>query len=229
MKKDEIKLDDWQRILFGEAPFEFMLETLIRAVIIYIFFLIIMRLLGKRMSGQHTLTELAVLVTLGAIISAPMQIPERGIFQAIVVLICALIFHRLISWLEFLNPKLETITQGKASMLVKDGRLMLEEMSKVRITRPQLFSTLRNKKIVNLGTVRRVYLEACGMFSVYTFDGERQGLALWPTVDTRILKEKDGSANGSMACRNCGNVVKEKTNGDCSNCGYNEWTTAILN
>lgn len=44
MKKDEIQLEDWERILFGVAPPEFLLETLFRALIIYFVLLVILRL-----------------------------------------------------------------------------------------------------------------------------------------------------------------------------------------
>lgn len=45
MKKEEIRLEDWERILFGLAPREFLLETLIRSLLIYGVLLIILRLL----------------------------------------------------------------------------------------------------------------------------------------------------------------------------------------
>jgi hypothetical protein len=51
MKKEDIIPWDWQRILFGQAPPEFLLEVLMRTSIIYIALLIIVRLMGKRMGG----------------------------------------------------------------------------------------------------------------------------------------------------------------------------------
>ena len=51
MNKEEIKLSDWQRILIGDAPVEFLLEVFIRTALIYLALLIIMRFLGKRMNG----------------------------------------------------------------------------------------------------------------------------------------------------------------------------------
>ena len=94
MKKEEIKPWDWQRIFLGEAPAEFLLEVLIRTIVIYLVLLVVLRLLGKRMDGQLTLTEMAVMITLGAIVSVPMQIPDRGILMGVVALVCALIFQR---------------------------------------------------------------------------------------------------------------------------------------
>src|SRR5688572_22437587 len=94
MGKDEIRLSDLQRLLLGDAPFEFLGEVFIRTLMLYIALLVILRLLGKRMSGQLTITEMAVMITLGAIVGSPVQIPDRGVLIAIFILICILALHR---------------------------------------------------------------------------------------------------------------------------------------
>jgi hypothetical protein len=53
-------LADWHRLLLGKAPFAFLLELLLRATVVYLALLLIVRLLGKRMSGQLTNLELGV-------------------------------------------------------------------------------------------------------------------------------------------------------------------------
>jgi len=122
--------------------------------------MLVVRLLGKRMSGQISLTELSVMITLGAIVSPVMQLPDRGIFFGVLVLFVALFFQRGLNWLAFKNEKIEHLSQGKMSMLIKDGTLVLEEMEKTHITKQQVFSFLREKRITNLGKVKRGYLEA---------------------------------------------------------------------
>jgi uncharacterized membrane protein YcaP (DUF421 family) len=66
MKPEEINLDDWSRILIGEVPAEFFIEVLIRMTFFYLFLLVSMRLIGKRMNSQLTRNELAALVSLAA-------------------------------------------------------------------------------------------------------------------------------------------------------------------
>jgi len=85
MRKEEINWDDWLRILIGTAPAEFLLEVLISTIIIYLFVLLTLRLMGKRMGGQLTISELVVMLRLGAIVSVPMQIPDKGLLQGIIV------------------------------------------------------------------------------------------------------------------------------------------------
>src|SRR4051812_31077011 len=147
MKKEEIHLWDIKRILLGQAPAEFLLEVLIRALIMYIAAIVLMRFLGKRMNGQLTIIELSVIVVMGATISVPMQIPDRGLVQGFVVLLCIYAFLRGINWIALKSTRFEKLVQGEVSILVKDGVLNLKELNKTKITQQQLFEVLRAKKI----------------------------------------------------------------------------------
>jgi uncharacterized membrane protein YcaP (DUF421 family) len=228
MKKEEIHLWDIKRILLGQTPPEFLLEVFIRALIIYILTIIVMRWLGKRMNGQLTIVELAVMIVMGATISVPMQIPDRGLLQGFVVLLCILVFLRGVNWIAFHSPKFEKLLQGEASILVKDGVLDLKELSRTKITQQQVFEILRSKKIFQLGKVKRMYLEACGIFSVYQEEEDKPGLPLFPPDDQSILEQKS-SKNTPVVCINCGTVkAKGEEENYCRNCGNNEWTKAIV-
>ena len=221
---DDIKLNDWQRILIGEAPVEFLLEVLLRTIIIYLFLLVILRLMGKRMTGQLTISEMAVMITLGAIVSAPMQIPDRGILQGIVILVCALTFQRGLNFLGFKSSKAEAIIQGKESILVEDGILKTEEMRKAKISKQQLYAALRNARIYNLGEVERAYLESCGLISIFTFNETKRGLPIFPVSDEGIKKQNDYTEH-FFVCENCGKTENDEkaTANACPNCHHKNW------
>src|SRR5947208_2521597 len=106
MKKEQIHLGDIKRWLFGQTPPEFMIEVAIRSFLIFLILLIVMRLMGKRMAGQITFSELAVVITLGAIVSPVMQLPDKGILFGITVLAVALFFQRGLNLLAFKNEKI---------------------------------------------------------------------------------------------------------------------------
>jgi len=233
MKKDEIYLEDIKRILYGLAPPEFMLEVFLRTIIIYIALLFIVRWLGKRMSGQLTIMEMAIMLVIGAVVSVPMQVPDRGLLQGGILLLCIVLFQRGISWLGFKSGKIEDLTQGKASMLVKDGILQLKEMETVRVTHQQLYAQLRQENIFNLGAVDRVYLEAHGLFSIFEAEDAKPGLPILPPDDQEILQtkkqafSKEPSAVALLACINCGYVKPKNKVEKCEDCGCKDWVNAI--
>ncbi len=206
-----------------------MVEVLIRTILIYLILLLVVRLMGKRMSGQITLTEMAVMITLGAIVSPVMQLPDRGILFGVIALGCALIFQRQINLWGFLSPKVEEITQGEITLVVKDGKLIVEELEKTALTRQQLYAMLREKKIYNLAEVDRAYLEACGILSVYTTHETKPGLPIYPEFDKQVQATQKDVEGDDKACCGCGNVQRVADGSiECNNCGASEWSKAYL-
>ena len=218
MKKEDIHWADWHRILIGDAPTEFLLEVLLRTLLIYFVLIMCLRLMGKRMGGQLTISELAVMLTLGAIICVTMQLPDKGLLTGIVVLLSALWFQRGITFLGVKNAKIEQVLQGKEVILVKDGIIQVDQLAKESISRQQLYAVLRSQQIFNLGEVERVYLEACGLFSVYKFESPRNGLPIFPPIDTTIQSNQAHSTTVKI-CKVCGQETAMTTT-TCTNCKH---------
>jgi uncharacterized membrane protein YcaP (DUF421 family) len=224
----DIKPTDWERILFGNTSPEFLLEVFLRTLIIYLALLLVVKWLGKRMSGQLTIIEMTVMVTLGAIVSVPMQMPDRGILQGLLILLVAFALHHGINYLGILYPRAEEILQGKPTILVKDGILQLAELDEVRVTRQQLFSDLRTKSIYQLGKLKRVYLEPAGSLSIIKAEEARPGLPIFPTKDEKIIKGKGVPGKQLWVCVNCGKTSKTNGPDPCENCQDLDYMKAII-
>jgi uncharacterized membrane protein YcaP (DUF421 family) len=230
MKLETVDLDitDWKRILLGEAPAEFLLEVLIRALVIYIVLIVVLNLMGKRMTGQLALADFAIMITMGGIVSVPMQVPESGILLGIVVLFCALFFHKGFNMLSRIFPKFEDSTHGKVAMLVKNGIIQCETMKTNKISQQQLFAALRNDGLYNLGLVRRVYLEPYGQFSILRFNDSRAGLCIVPQADQECDDLKVVDEKGKIVCSACGAVIEIRSEEPCSSCQGVNFVGAII-
>lgn len=229
MKKEDIDPLDWHRILFGEAPVEFLVEVFARTFIIYIALLIVVRLLGKRMSGQLTISELSLMVTMGAIAAPAMQIPNLGVLLGMMILVCALVFQRSLYHFEYKSKKFEEISQGTVSTLVEDGIIQLEGMDEAKISRQQLFAALRNENVLNLGEVSRVYMEACGTFSIYKNEKPVAGLPIFPPSDSGINGFSQELFADKQVCETCGYVSDESQKyQSCPVCNSLNWISASV-
>jgi uncharacterized membrane protein YcaP (DUF421 family) len=229
MKKEDIHFGDWQRILIGNSPAEFLLEVFIRTFLIYLVLIIILRFLGKRMNGQITNLELAVMLTLGAIVSPAMQLPDRGILSGVTALLCALTFLRVTNLAGFKNNKVEQIIQGTETVLIKDGIIQLDAMAKNRLSHQQVYAALRSGNVYNISKVKRLYLEAYGMFSIFEEKEEKPGLSVFPPNDDEIHTIHRRPATEMLACTNCGNTVLAKPKpGPCPLCEATTWTRAVI-
>lgn len=225
MKKEDIRLDDWTRILLGEAPAAFLVEVFIRSLLTYIILLVVLKLLGKRMSGKLTHTEMAVTLMFGAVVSSAMQIPDRGIVESCFVLLLIIIFQQLLARWTIRNPGLEKTTFGEMTLLVSDGVLQNRNLDRENISRDQLLRRLRSKHIRQLGELQRVYLETSGSFSLFKYKDPRPGLAVFPDEDEpvhAILRDNPDQ----KACWHCGKLHNDPAPVSCSNCGQQRFENA---
>jgi uncharacterized membrane protein YcaP (DUF421 family) len=165
---------------------------------------------------------------LGAIVAPPMETPERGILQGILILFLVLLLNRSTALLSVKRPRAGKIIQGSLDICVKNGILQLDVLRRLRISRPQLFELLRTNQIYNLGKVDRLYMEAGGNFSIFTTEESRPGLSLLPPADDDIHTLQHKPDESLKACTSCGNTVRVKTpNEPCPNCGNTHWDTAV--
>src|SRR5437764_1317303 len=98
MKPDELKWTDWQRVFLGQVPPEFYLELAIRAVLVYLLLQISLRMLGKRMAGRMSITELMAMVALASAVGVPLLAYDRGILPAFIIAAIIVAVTRLMAW-----------------------------------------------------------------------------------------------------------------------------------
>lgn len=215
------------RWLMGEAPWTFAAEVLLRFLFIYLFLLLVMRLMGRRFAGQLSIIDLAIMIMLGAAIGAPLQTPEKGILTTIVLLITLLGCFRLLSWGAFYSHRLEVLTQGDATLLVMDGRLALEHLHHAEFSRDRTFSELRSMGIQHLGEVRRAWLEPSGRVSLLLYRKPRSGLWLLPAQNETFNQHI--AVDGCFACGHCGYVMRSEQQPEqqCNYCAQQTWRQAV--
>jgi uncharacterized membrane protein YcaP (DUF421 family) len=227
MKKEDIHLYDWQRILQGPVPLEFYIELIIRGLFVYALITFGMKYMGKRISAELTRSELAAIASLAAATGLVIMAPDRGLLPPVIVLIVMLSIKWLIDKKNYRSLKFERFTEGMYSILVKDGVLQMHEMKETRMSREQIFAQLREGGITNLGMVKRLFIEANGSFSLVKEKEGRPGLPVLPPWDTAFLDELKRSEEVKI-CSHCGNIKKEKEV-TCTECHSTAWEHPVNN
>lgn len=116
---------------------------------------------------------------------------------------------------------MEKLAYGDVTILLKDGAL--NELERALLPREKVLSSLRSRGIVQLGELRRAYLESNGRLSVLRFKTAVPGLPLLPDMDGLQLRELPGQA----ACAVCGCTAKPGSQ-SCRGCGACEWVHAAI-
>ena len=100
-----------------------MLITFIRAIILYILVLLVMRMMGKREIGQLQPFELAISVMIADLASTPMADVGIPIFDGIIPILALLVMHLIISALNLRSINIRKVICGKPSILVYRGKI----------------------------------------------------------------------------------------------------------
>src|SRR4051812_19149835 len=146
MKASDIDITDYMRILFGEMPFEFIPELIIRVVIVYLILVVTMRLMGPRMEAQLSRNEIVALVTLAATVGILPHNPDRGILPALIVAAVVLAFQFVSAKLIKRSEKAERLLIDLPATLISEGRFRINTMKRTRIQRERLVSELRGQE-----------------------------------------------------------------------------------
>lgn len=104
----------------------------------------------------------------------------------------------------------------------------MSELERAKLSHEQLFAKLRGKKIRHLGQVKRAYLEAYGIISIFREADVKPGLSILPSGD-KVLYSHEVRSQRYYACKNCGHVEGDiaKVRKPCSLCGAKDWDRAV--
>lgn len=143
-----------------------MLITFFRSILIYIFVLIVMRLMGKREIGQLQPFELAIAIMIADLASIPMTDPGIPISNGIIAILGLLVMHLIISIINIKSIKMREVICGKPRILVYRGKIDEKALKKERFTINELEERLRGNNVINLGDVEYAILETSGQVTV---------------------------------------------------------------
>ena len=165
-----------------------MLITFFRSILIYIFVLIVMRLMGKREIGQLQPFELAIAIMIADLASIPMTDPGIPISNGIISILGLLVMHLIISIINMKSIKAREIICGKPTILIYRGKIDEKALKRERFTINELEERLRGNNVVNLGDVEYAILETNGQVTVIQKPEKRNTIP----EDFNIVPEYEG-------------------------------------
>ncbi len=143
-----------------------MLITFVRAIVLYIIVLIVMRFMGKREIGQLQPFELVISIMIADLASTPMSEVGIPISNGIIPILGLLVMHLIISFINMKSIKGREIICGKPRILIYRGKIDEEALRREKFTISELEERLRGKDVMNLGDVEYAILETNGEISV---------------------------------------------------------------
>lgn len=141
-------------------------ELVLRAIVVYLFLLVFMRLTGKRQTAQYAPFDLILLLILSNAVQNSMNANDSSLVGGLILAATLLVCHLLLSWLGYHFPRLARLIDGKAQVLVDQGQIHSALLRQEQITREDLDAALRAGGCLNVHEVERATLETDGRITV---------------------------------------------------------------
>lgn len=142
-----------------------MPQMAVRAIVVYLAMIVVLRFAKKRFMGKPTPFDLIVAIMLGSIASRAVT-GNAPMVGALVACAAVVALHALFSWLAMRWHGFGTALKGQARCLVRNGRIERAEMRAAHLSDDDLQEELRLHRAPRLEQVAEARLERSGQISV---------------------------------------------------------------
>ena len=161
-----------------------LLEIVLRTAMIYVVVLLGVRLSGKREVGQMTPFDLTLLLLISNSVQNAMTGPDNSLFGGIAAALTLLLLNYVIADLSGTNRRFRKLIEGRPSLLIHNGQLILAHMAKEHVSMDELERALREHGINNYRNVALGVLEVDGSISLLKYD------ELSPASNNHLVRHK---------------------------------------
>ena len=154
-----------------------MIISYVRAIVMYLLLIAVIRLMGKRQIGQLEPSEFVVALLVADLAAVPMQDGSIPLLSGVIPIVTVLGIELVLSALSMHSIKLRKLLCGKPVILIENGNILQANLRKTRVTLDELTGHLREKDVLDLRSVQFAILETNGSLSVFPYPKERPASA----------------------------------------------------
>ncbi|MDQ0896733.1 DUF421 domain-containing protein [Paenibacillus sp. V4I7] len=141
---------------------EIVLRTLLAVVVLFV----MTKLLGKRQISQLSFFEYITGITIGSLAAYISLDLDANWFLGLVSISVWVACSLIIEFLQLKSKKMRDFIDGKGTVLIRDGKILEDNLKKERLTLDELMEQLRKKSAFKVADVEFAIMEASGDINV---------------------------------------------------------------
>jgi len=142
-------------------------EIIFKTTLLYFIIILAYRVMGKKEVGQLSIIDLIVSLLIAELAAISIEDTELSIFRSIIPIFVLVIIQVLLSYISLKNSNFRKSVEGSPTVIIKEGKIKFNEMTKLRYSLDDLITQLREKGIKNIEEVSYAVLENDGKLSVF--------------------------------------------------------------
>jgi uncharacterized membrane protein YcaP (DUF421 family) len=140
-------------------------EFAVRAGVVYLTLLVMVRLTGKRTVGQFTPFDLVVVLLLSEAVSGSMNAQDESLVGGLIAAATLLSLNVLIATVSSRSRKVDALLEGSPVLIGRDGVIYEQVLKRERVPRSDMDKALREADC-ELQDMRLAILEADGNINI---------------------------------------------------------------
>ena len=149
----------WHHIFVLDVP---ILEKIIRAILVYAFLIIGMRLAGKRELAQLNPFDLVVLLTLSNTVQNAIIGNDNSVSGGLIGASTLLIINYLVVRFLFHHDRIDRIIEGEADVLIDHGQIREDHLKRELLTKHELEIAAHRQGFGDLQQIDQASIEPGG-------------------------------------------------------------------
>ena len=145
-------------------------ELVLRALVIYLFLIFLLRISSKRQIGELSPFDLVLLLIISNGVENAMNGGDESLLGGIILASTLIAINYGMGLLSYKNKRLEKFIDGRPQVLVHEGKIFEDVMADAKLTRLELDTTLRQLGYFDLHEVKLAILETNGKVTVQGYD-----------------------------------------------------------
>lgn len=141
-------------------------EFIVRAIVVYVFLLLILRITGKRQVGQLAPFDLVLLLVLSNAVQNSMNAGDNSLVGGLISAATLVILNYGVGVATFRSKRVEEWIDGRPQMLIHNSVLFEDVLAKAQISHHELNAAIRGAGYSSIDNVETAVLENNGSISV---------------------------------------------------------------
>src|SRR5215216_346456 len=141
------------------------MDIVLRAVVLYVFIVFVMRVIGRRELSSMTPFDLVLLIILGDAIQQGLTQDDYSVTGAMLAVATMATMQVFTSYLSFRSQKARRVLEGEPIVVIERGKLVDHNLERERMTADEVAEEMRQQQIPSLDQVEWGILEANGSIS----------------------------------------------------------------
>ena len=142
------------------------MEASVRAILFYIFLVLVVRIVGRRPGKQITPFEFVLVFFMGGLALTAMVGDDASLTNAFVQVLTLALTHSFIAVARTKSSRLARFLDGTPLILLENGNWRSNTLSKMRIQDDDVMAQARDQGIATLDKIEIAILERNGQISV---------------------------------------------------------------